>query len=206
MGMRETIVKQFGHPQGAAGQLVGWLMAHRSSNVRRNQWVVEVLDLEPDARVLEIGFGPGVAVEALARALPGGHVYGIDHSDVMVRQATKRNAATVRAGRVHLVRASVDDLPAFDVAFDAIIAVNNMWFWPDPPTRLKELRTLLRARGRIAIVTQPRSKGATAETSRAAAAGVTRSLEDAGYADVRVETLELDPPVVCVIGVNPAAA
>ena len=124
----------------------------------------------------------------------------------MVRQATKRNAAAVRAGRVHLARASVDDLPAYDVAFDTIIAVNNMWFWPDPPIRLKELRTLLRAGGRIAIVTQPRSKGATAETSRAAAAGVARSLEDAGYTDVRVETLELDPPVVCVIGVNPAAA
>ncbi len=195
---------QFGKPRGAAGRLAGWVMAHRSSNVRRNQWVVEVLDLPPDVRLLEVGFGPGIAIEAFARALPDGHVYGIDHSDVMLRQATKRNAEAVRAGRVHLAQRSVADLPEYDVAMDAIVAVNNMWFWPEPPIRLKELRTALRAGGRIAIVTQPRSKGATAETSRAAAAGVEQSLQDAGYTDVRTEALELDPPVVCVIGVNRA--
>lgn len=134
--------------------------------------------------------------------MPSGHVYGIDHSDVMVRHAVKRNAEAVRAGRVQLVCAAVQDMPAFDRQFDVVLAVNNMWFWPEPPARLKELRTFLRDGGRIAIVAQPRSKGATAETSRAAARDIERLLNDAGYTDLHVETLDLSPPVVCVVGVN----
>ena len=97
---RSNIVKQFGQPRGLAGVTVGWVLAHRSSNVRRNRWVVAQLDLRPTDHVLEVGFGPGIAIEAFARALPQGRVYGIDHSDVMVRQATRRNRKAVQSGLV----------------------------------------------------------------------------------------------------------
>lgn len=206
MGVRTAIVKQFGEPRGPAGVIVGWVLGHRSSNVRRNCWVVAQLDLDPADRVLEVGFGPGVAIEALTRALPEGRVYGIDHSDVMVRQATRRNRKAVQSGIVHLARASVDNLPPFGAPLDAILAVNSMWFWPEPATRLKELRSLLRSGGRIAITSQPRSKGANAETSRAEARETESALEVAGFTQIRVETLDLEPPVVCVIGLNPGAS
>jgi ubiquinone/menaquinone biosynthesis C-methylase UbiE len=54
-------------------------MAHRPSNRRRNRWVVSLLGIRPADQVLEIGFGPGLAIAELARA-GAGHVYGIDHS------------------------------------------------------------------------------------------------------------------------------
>ena len=57
-----AMVGQFGHPRGTAGSVAGWVMAHRSSNRRRNNWVVSLLDVQPGERVLEIGFGPGLAV------------------------------------------------------------------------------------------------------------------------------------------------
>src|SRR5215467_5944699 len=58
--------------------------------------------------VLEVGFGPGIAIRALSRRATHGLVCGIDHSAVMVRHATRRNAAAVRAGRVDLRLASVE--------------------------------------------------------------------------------------------------
>jgi ubiquinone/menaquinone biosynthesis C-methylase UbiE len=71
-------------------------MAHRPSNRQRNSWVVSLLDLRPADRVLEINFGPGLAIAELARrAGDSGHVYGIDHSDVMLPQAARRNAAAM---------------------------------------------------------------------------------------------------------------
>ena len=119
--------------------------------------------------MLEIGFGPGLAIAELARA-GAGHVYGIDHSGVMSRQAARRNAAAIRAGRVTLVRASVDKLPpALDGPFDAILAVNSLAFWPAPAQRLAELRQRLAPGGRMAVASQPRCPGATADTSRSAA-------------------------------------
>jgi hypothetical protein len=42
---------------------------------------------------------------------PLGNVYGIDHSDVMLRQATKRDAAAIRAGQVTLTMDTVELLP-----------------------------------------------------------------------------------------------
>src|SRR5215831_14435455 len=93
-----AIVGQFGHPRGTAGKVAGWVMAHRSSNRRRNSWVVSLLDVRPTDRVLEIGFGPGLAIAWLScRIGDSGQVYGIDHSDVMLRQAARRNAAAIRA-------------------------------------------------------------------------------------------------------------
>ncbi|MFB9881761.1 methyltransferase domain-containing protein [Planobispora siamensis] len=72
-------------------------MAHRRSNRQRNRWVVSLLDVQPTDRVLEIGPGPGLAVAELAGRATRGRVYGIDRSQVMVRQAGRRNAAGIRA-------------------------------------------------------------------------------------------------------------
>jgi ubiquinone/menaquinone biosynthesis C-methylase UbiE len=177
-------------------------MARRPSNRQRSRWVVALLEVRSADRVLEVGFGPGVAIAELARA-GAGHVYGVDHSAVMLRQASKRNAAAIRAGRVTLVNASVDQLPpALDGSFDAILAVNTLGFWPAPAERLAELRGRLAPGGRVAIVSQPRCPGATATTSSRAAADIGNLLREAGFTELSTQTLPLDPPVVCVLAVS----
>ncbi len=203
-----AIVGQFHHPRGTAGSVAGWVMAHRPSNRRRNSWAVSLLDVQPADRVLEIGFGPGLAIAELSRRVgEQGRVYGIDHSEVMLRQATRRNAAAIAAGRVGLARASVDQIPpSLGGPFDAILTVNSLGFWPAPTERLAELRRRLRPGGHIAIASQPRCPGATASTSRNAARNIEALLQDAGYTKTRTETLDLDPPVVCIIAVNPDPA
>ena len=197
------VIGQAHHPQGTAGRVTAWEMAHRPSNRQRNRWVVSLLGMQPDRQVLEIGFGPGLAIAELARA-GAGHVYGIDHSGVMLRQAARRNAAAIRAGRVTLIRASVDQLPpALDGPFDAILAVNSLAFWPAPAERLAELRRRLAPGGRVAIASQPRCPGATADTSRSAAREIEDLLTDAGFTHMRTETLRLSPPVACVLATTP---
>jgi SAM-dependent methyltransferase len=155
--------------------------------------------------VLEIGFGPGIAVREIARRATRGQVIGIDRSAVMRAQAARRNAAAIRSGRVSLTVASIDDPPAFDGPFDKILAVNNMGMWSEAALRLKELTGLLRGGGLIAIVSQPRSPGATADTTAAAAGEIVGALAAAGIVAIRVETLALKPPVACVIGTAPNA-
>jgi SAM-dependent methyltransferase len=197
------LVRQAGHPRGAVGRVEGWIFAHRGSNRRRNRWVVSLLDVRPTDRVLEVGFGPGVAIAAFAERVTRGVVYGVDHSAVMVRMASRRNAAAVRAHRVVLRQAAVDRLPSFGDPLDVVLAVNSVGFWPDPVDRLRELRGLLRPGGRIALVSQPRCPGATRETTVRAARELEDLLGRAGFGQLRQETLDLDPPVACVIGANP---
>jgi SAM-dependent methyltransferase len=199
-----AVVRQFGHPRGAAGNVAAWVMAHRPSNRQRNRWVVSLLDPQPGDRVLEIGFGPGLAIAELSRRVgASGHVYGIDHSDVMLRQAARRNAAAIQAGQVTLTRDTVERLPpAIDGPFDAILAVNSFGFWTVPAERLEDLRRRLAPGGRIAIASQPRCPGATRNTSLDAANNITELLQAAGFTQTRTEILDLDPPVVCVLAVN----
>jgi SAM-dependent methyltransferase len=199
------IVSQFMHPRGLTGRLVGWEMALRPSNRTRNAWAVSLMDVQPSDCVLEIGFGPGVAIREIARRATRGHVVGIDRSAVMRAQAARRNAAAIRAGRVSLSVASIDDAPAFERVFDKILAVNNMGMWSEPVLRVKELAGLLRSGGLLAIVSQPRCPGATAATTAAAAGQIVATLEAAGLVAIRVETLDLKPPVACVIGTVSAA-
>ena len=197
------VIGQAHHPRGAAGRVTAWEMAHRPSNRQRSGWVVSLLDVQPADRVLEIGFGPGLAITQLARA-GAGHVYGIDHSGVMVRQASKRNAAAIRAGRVTLIEAPADQLPpALDGPFDAILAVNSLAFWPAPAEQLAGLRRRLAPGGRMAIASQPRCPGATAATSRRAADEIGNLLRAAGLTPLSTETLPLRPPVVCVLATTP---
>ena len=164
---------------------------------------MSLLEVQPTDRVLEIGFGPGIAIAELAGRAPQGHVYGIDHSEVMVRQAGRRNRAAIRARRVHLAHASVDQLPSFGEPLDAILAVNSVKFWPDPSERLHDVRRLLRPAGRIALVSQPRCPGATRDTTERAAQELQDLLTRAGFTRLRTEILDLDPPVACVLATNP---
>jgi SAM-dependent methyltransferase len=197
------VIGQAHHPRGVAGRVTAWEMAHRPSNRQRSRWVVSLLDVQPADRVLEIGFGPGLGVAALVRA-GAGHVSGIDHSAVMVQQASRRNAAGIRAGRVTLIRASADQLPpALGGPFDAILAINALAFWPEPVQRLAELRRRLAPGGRVAIASQPRCPGATADTSRRAAREIGDLLTAAGFTQLRTETLPLRPPVACVLAQVP---
>jgi ubiquinone/menaquinone biosynthesis C-methylase UbiE len=196
MTIKQRAIRQFGQPRGIPGRLVGWILAHRGSNRKRNRWAVALLDVQPTDRVLEIGFGPGVAITELARRATRGRVYGIDHSEVMVRLARRRN----RGQNVELVHASVDRLPDFGAPLDAVLAVNTLGFWHEPAERLREVRQLLRPGGRIALVTQPR---VTRDAPERVAEQMIELLAQAGFTEPRTEILDLDPPVACVLASTP---
>ncbi len=200
----DAVRAKFGRPTGLWGNAAGLLMAHRPSNRRRNAWAVSLLDVRRDDRVLELGFGPGLATRELGRIAAEGYVCGIDHSEPMLRWARRRNADGLRRGVVDLRLGSVDELPAFDAPFDKILAVNTMLFWSEPGARLAELRQLLRPGGLIAVAHQPRGPGATDETSAAKGREIAAALDRAGFSEVRLETMRLKPAVVCALGVNGA--
>src|SRR5450755_3917553 len=72
MDISDAVYGQFEHPRGLLGSLAGAIMANRSSNRERNRWTVELLNVEPTSRVLEIGCGPGYALSLLSRLFSAG--------------------------------------------------------------------------------------------------------------------------------------
>ena len=180
MSLKDRILmRMFGRPQGLAGRLGGLILARGNRPLAEE--FVAFLDVQPTDRILEIGFGPGVAIELLAKAAPGVRVAGIDVSQEMVEQARARNAAAIRAGAVDLRHGTVERMPFEDEAFDLALAINSMQVWPDRVAGLREIRRVLRPGARVALAFTPRSGQPRA--------GVTESLESAGFEDASLAQL-----------------
>lgn len=144
----------FAHPSGKGGALAGILMAFK--NARMNDLAIEVLDAWPADRILEIGFGHGDTISHLAAQAWAGYVAGVDTSEVMVRQARRRNRLAIREGRVDIRRAGVSRLPFRNGRFDKVVATNCFQFWPRPEEDLREVRRVLRPGGRLLLVLRMR--------------------------------------------------
>ena len=85
-------------------------MASRESNIEPNQWVVNLLELKDTDHVLEVDFGPGLAVGIVVNQLIRGTVTAIDHSKVMFDQASRRNKANIARGKIKRVLGSADSI------------------------------------------------------------------------------------------------
>ena len=193
-----AVARQFGRPSGPLGAFAALVMTLRPSNRLRNALTLDLLDIRPGDWVLEIGFGPGLAVAAAARLATAGHVVGIDHSDLMVAGARRRNAREIANGRVELVLASADALPPFPRPFDKVFAVNVYMFWKEPVAILGAVRRAMAPGGSIALTLQPRRPGATRSDAASAAEAMGASLQSAGFGEVRAELLEMAPvPAAC---------
>jgi ubiquinone/menaquinone biosynthesis C-methylase UbiE len=128
---KNILFRMFGRPQGGIGRLGGIIMARMNRKMAAS--AIDLLGIRPSDHVLEVGFGPGVGIQLLTEKAPSGRVVGVDPSIEMVAQATARNAAAIKAGRVDLREGSVERLPFEDEIFDCALAVNSMQVWPDSP-------------------------------------------------------------------------
>lgn len=178
--------RQFMRPTGWGGRLAGRVMAFKNAAINRK--AVEVLDPGLGSRVLEIGFGPGVAIaELLKRA---DRVAGIDHSETMVKAAARRNREAIRVGRLELVYGSADQLPWKAGAFTHALMVNCLYAWSDGSAEvLKGVQRVLDVDGQIVIGVRMttgadgmRSPGAGID----AIAGIEAGLQRTGYEEVSV--------------------
>ncbi len=78
----DHLESQFTNPHGLIGHLVGFIMAFE--NRERNRWALSLLNILPTDGLLEIGFGPGWAIQHASRIAVAGWVAGVDRSATMV--------------------------------------------------------------------------------------------------------------------------
>ena len=181
-------------------------MTYRASNRVRNAWTVELLELSPGLRVLEIGCGPGLALEACLVAQACLQLEAIDHSEVMLRQAAIRNQRALETGRLRLRRGAFDDLELSGVSYDRIYSSNLVMFLPDKMASFTRMRELLVPGGRLASTHLPRAKNATAEDALRFATEIERIMARTGFEAIRTEQRTIGSDLaVCVIGKRPAA-
>jgi SAM-dependent methyltransferase len=140
-----VLARQLGNPEGEIGRAVGEYMSRHNAAVSAAAW--RRLDLEPGARVLEVGFGNGRLIPALLALQPELAYTGIEISETMLAEATDFVRGLPEAGRIELKLASVEAMPFGAGAFDRALSVNAIYFWPDPGRALGELHRVLGREG-----------------------------------------------------------
>ena len=141
------LMRMFGKPRGLLGRCGGVIMAHTNDDCAA--WAIELLEVKSNETVLEVVFGPGVAIKRLSEV--AGHVTGIDQSREMIVQSQARNANAIKSGRVELRHGSVSSLPFADNTFHKAIAVNSMQIWPDTIAGLREMWRVMKSGGTIGL-------------------------------------------------------
>jgi len=175
-------------------------MATRQSNLQRNLWTVDLLDLQPDDRVLELGPGPGVTLGVILDNVPNGLVVGLDHSATMLQQCRSRHMRALEAGRLTLIEGSFSELPELPGPFNKILAVNSLQFDSMSADTLRQIIRYLVPGGTIAVTFQPRGKNPTNEKAVAFGEKIAKLLAESGMANIRVKTLTMEPVyAVCVV-------
>jgi ubiquinone/menaquinone biosynthesis C-methylase UbiE len=108
--------------------------------------VIELLEVTPGMRVLDLACGPGTLTRPLAAlAGPGGEVVGVDLAEGML--------AVARAAGIPNARFEVMDIERLtfpDASFDAVACGHGLQFAPDLDRALGEARRVLRPRRRFA--------------------------------------------------------
>jgi SAM-dependent methyltransferase len=128
---------------------------HHESVLRSHRWRTAensaaylLPHLAPDAKILDVGCGPGTITTDLADRVPQGHVTGIDAAQEVIEQA--RELAGDR-GCVDFAIGDVYALGYPDGAFDVVHAHQVLQHLGDPVRALREMGRVTKPGGLVAV-------------------------------------------------------
>ena len=151
----KEIARMLGNPEGELGKQVAEKMNESNYNIIR--WTIDRLSINDGEAILEIGFGNGSHICEVLQKGEGLSYTGVDISDTMIKEATQRNEAMVKSGKIALHNASVENLPFPADSFDKIFTVNTLYFWKDPEAYSKEIVRVLKPGGVFCLAIKSKS-------------------------------------------------
>lgn len=147
--LNNLFAKQFRKPSGILGKYISKKLL--KMNATTNDWVIENCEIKSSDQVLELGYGPGYAIEKIVSKLDKGKVYGIDFSKLMLKHASRRNRKHIQTGKVELFTGSVGNMPFQNSQFDIVFGVNIVYFWSNPVKEINEIFRVLKPEGRLVL-------------------------------------------------------
>lgn len=139
--------------------LYDWFVAPLEARTR--QRALDLLAIEPDDRIVELGCGSGHALVSLARLLDQtGHVIGLDAAPGMLDRARDRASQPAVNERIDLVLGDARSHPIAGDAVDILFIEYTLELFSQDEMRavLEECKRVLNPDGRIGVITMIREK------------------------------------------------
>ena len=203
MSLLKKLFTQCAHPQGRMGQAM--LKFMNLCHAPLTNWGLSLVDIQSGWTMLDIGCGGGATLKRLLKRSQGAKVYGIDISEDSVAKAIKVNADVIDK-QVFVQQGSAAELPYEDGTFNLVTAVETVYFWPNLPNCLLEVRRVLKPEGHFVIMVEVVDtdsnwtnvvEGMTAYTPEQ----LKQFLDDAGFTQTEIHRKK--PSYATILGVKP---
>lgn len=147
--LRKFIASQFKKPSILFGRFASNIMI--KNNQKNYDRLIKELDTHPHEKLLEIGYGPGVGIEMVAKACSSCIVHGIDFSQLMYKQASEYNKSFINSGIVQLQYGDFLKTPVISNNYDKIFCLNVIYFWNELRSPFEKVFSLLKEGGAFHI-------------------------------------------------------
>jgi ubiquinone/menaquinone biosynthesis C-methylase UbiE len=173
-----------------------------------NNLVFEQLDLQPNDRVLEIGFGGGYLLRRIRAEIKQGLVAGVDLSPLMIARFKRRRRFFFRDGHIFLGRVRAEASPFISKSFTKVCTINTLFFLKDVQQVLFEMHRILAENGTAIVCFTDQVSLKTQTFVRYGLRlfepeEVQKIMEPTGFKHVRmIHAREGDRGFYCVVGIK----
>ena len=151
MGLLKSFFNQCARPEGSLGRAMLCFMNYTHAPL--TNWGLKLVNVQDGWTILDVGCGGGFTIRRLLKRSKDAQVYGIDISEESVIKARQVNAEVLDK-QVYVTQGSAEQLPYNDEMFDLVTAVETVYFWPNLPDCLQEVRRVLKPGGKFAIMVE----------------------------------------------------
>ncbi len=137
-------------PSGLFGRLIMSIIFN-IGNAKLNRFVNEIMSVQENDHILEIGFGTGKLIYEMAKQIDQGIIEGVDFSSTMVSIAQKRNKKHIASGKVKILKSNFDKLPYKKEEFTKVCSINTIYFWEEPENTVKKIADILEPGGTFVV-------------------------------------------------------
>ena len=199
----KSFFSQCARPKGALGRVMLSFMNYTHAPL--TNWGLKLVNVQDGWTMLDVGCGGGFTIRRLLKRNKDAQVYGIDISEESVAKAKKVNAEVLDK-QVFITLGSAEKLPYEDGKFNLVTAVETVYFWPNLPNCLQEVRRVLKSGGKFAILVEMVDsdskwtsvvEGMTAYSPE----DLKKLLDEAGFTQTEIHRKK--PTYATILGVKP---
>ena len=162
---------------------MAWFYSLIQRDPASNQAIVEFTGVGEGDRVLDVGCGPGAALEHASAT--GASVAGVDPTDGMVKRAN------ARVPKATVVKGSAEYLDFDEGAFTHVWSISAYHHWAHPEPAVEQILKVLEPGGKVFLVEHKLKDGKTGHgISLDGAQEIVELFESKGFSQVAVDVMQ----------------